>query len=103
MFNLQSGSYRQSFPARDQRANIKSETKLHPSLQSNNTKHTKAVTGLAIDGLNQVVVSCGLDGKIKVSNRRTCIFVAVLTWNLEKHSFGTSLLESSLMNSIGIL
>lgn len=82
MFNLQSGSYRQSFPTRDQRANIKSETKLHPNLQSNNTKHTKAVTGLAIDGLNQVVVSCGLDGKIKVSNRRTCIFVAVLTWNL---------------------
>lgn len=31
------------------------------------SKHTKSVTGLMIDNLNRTVVSCGLDGKLKVS------------------------------------
>ncbi|KOC12193.1 snoRNA binding protein [Aspergillus flavus AF70] len=55
MFNMQSGLYRQSFPSRG----------LKKASKSNGAKHSKAVTGVAIDGLNQTVVSCGLDGKVK--------------------------------------
>lgn len=58
IYNLQSGQRRQRFP---------------PSPSSKNkfgkiavSGHTKAVTGLAIDNLNRNVVSCGLDGKLKV-------------------------------------
>ena len=58
IYNLQSGLRRQRFP---------------PSPSSKNkfgkvavSGHTKAVTGLAIDNLNRNVVSCGLDGKLKV-------------------------------------
>ena len=51
MFNMQSGLYRQSFPSRG---------------RGNGAKHSKAVTGVAIDGLNQTIISCGLDGKVKV-------------------------------------
>ncbi|KAB8253847.1 Utp21 specific WD40 associated putative domain-containing protein [Aspergillus pseudonomiae] len=50
MFNMQSGLYRQSFPSRG---------------RGNGAKHSKAVTGVAIDGLNQTIISCGLDGKVK--------------------------------------
>lgn len=56
MFNMQSGLYRQSFPNRG----------LKKAFKGNGAKHSKAVTGVAIDGLNQVVISCGLDGKVKV-------------------------------------
>lgn len=56
IYNLQSGQRRQRFP---------------PSPSSKNkfgkvAGHIKAVTGLAIDNLNRNVVSCGLDGKLKV-------------------------------------
>lgn len=58
VYNLQSGQRRQRFP---------------PSSSKNNkfgkvsaSGHTKAITGLAIDNLNRNVVSCGLDGKLKV-------------------------------------
>ncbi|KAE8411565.1 Utp21 specific WD40 associated putative domain-containing protein [Aspergillus pseudocaelatus] len=55
MFNMQSGLYRQSFPSRG----------LKKASKGNGAKHSKAVTGVAIDGLNQTVISCGLDGKVK--------------------------------------
>lgn len=59
MFNMQSGSHRQSFPPRGM--------KRKSNIDFNDTKHTKAVTGLWVDGLNQTITSCGLDGKVKVS------------------------------------
>ena len=57
MFNMQSGSRRQQFPPRksSKRGGLHGE------------KHTKGVSGLMIDALNQTVVSSGLDGKIKVA------------------------------------
>lgn len=64
MFNMQSGLHRQSFPARPQAGRgIKSNAQASIAAA---TKHTKAVTGLMIDSLNRTVVSCGLDGKVKV-------------------------------------
>lgn len=64
MFNMQSGLHRQSFPARPQAGRgIKSNVQASIAAA---TKHTKAVTGLMIDSLNRTVVSCGLDGKVKV-------------------------------------
>lgn len=57
MFNLQSGLRRQRFPP------PKGKNSANGAATSG---HTKAVTGIAIDGLNRNVVSCGLDGKLKV-------------------------------------
>lgn len=58
IYNLQSGQRRQRFPP-----SPSSKNKLGKVAVSG---HTKAVTGLAIDNLNRNVVSCGLDGKLKV-------------------------------------
>jgi U3 small nucleolar RNA-associated protein 21 len=64
MFNMQSGLHRQSFPARAPAGRTtKSNAQASVAAAS---KHTKAVTGLMIDSLNRTVVSCGLDGKVKV-------------------------------------
>lgn len=63
MFNMQSGQHRQSFPARLPAARSKVSALATASVSS---KHTKAVTGLMVDSLNRTVVSCGLDGKVKV-------------------------------------
>jgi U3 small nucleolar RNA-associated protein 21 len=62
LFNMQSGQYRQSFPPRALKPR---GVKVNP--RASNAKHTKAVTGLMIDSLNRTVVSCSLDGKVKVS------------------------------------
>ena len=79
MFNLQSGIHRQRFPskltpgqarklkmmqANGERAITGMEEK-RPRFGLGEGKHTKAVTGLIVDGLNRTVTSCGLDGKIK--------------------------------------
>lgn len=79
MFNLQSGIHRQRFPskltpgqarklkimqANGERANTVVEGKL-PKFGLGEGKHTKAVTGIIVDGLNRTVISCGLDGMIK--------------------------------------
>ena len=56
MFNLQSGQHRQSFPSK--------APKYRGAMED--TKHNKAVTGLAVDSLNRTVVSSGMDGKVKV-------------------------------------
>lgn len=63
MFNMQSGQHRQSFPARLPAPRSKLNALASASDAS---KHTKAVTGLMVDNLNRTVVSCGLDGKVKV-------------------------------------
>lgn len=63
MFNLQSGQHRQSFPSRGPKSRA-----MKMQSNSESTKHTKSVTGLMIDNLNRTVISCGLDGKVKVSS-----------------------------------
>lgn len=68
MFNLQSGLHRQSFPSRlpVSRASKSRNMAAAASSHAQNTRHSKAVTGLMIDNLNRTVISCGLDGKVKV-------------------------------------
>ena len=77
MFNLQSGQRRQRFPAKvtpKQAGHLKagmvnSETgskALEPTFRLGQGKHTNAVSGLMVDGINRTVISCGLDGKMKV-------------------------------------
>lgn len=67
VFNMQSGLHRQSFPSKLSKSrNLKS--KISTASREGEWKHTKEVTGLMINALNQTVVSCGLDGKVKVSH-----------------------------------
>jgi U3 small nucleolar RNA-associated protein 21 len=76
MFNLQSGLHRQRFPptnsSKSKGVMLYSESD-HLAAENGilgqhirRDRHTKAVTGLAVDGLNRSIVSCGLDGKLKV-------------------------------------
>lgn len=71
MFNLQSGAHRQRFPVRDSRGNGKDRRTSSYKRSDSSSKHSKAVTGLVIDSLNRNVVSCGLDGKVKVCRNMT--------------------------------
>lgn len=78
MFNLQSGIHRQRFPGPLKSSKNKgtqmqtgAATSVHSQAPNGiqiatKEKHAKAVTGLAVDSLNRTLVSCGLDGKVKV-------------------------------------
>lgn len=81
MYNLQSGQHRRRFPSRltpSEARKLKLE-KLQKgdAIDSDDSgikkfnkgegRHKGAITGLTVDGLNQVVVSCSDDGKVKVS------------------------------------
>jgi U3 small nucleolar RNA-associated protein 21 len=78
MFNLQSGQLRQRFPARltpGQAKKLKLEKPTDDIMDLSRNlkkfglgegKHTKAISGLMVDGLNKSLISCGLDGKLKV-------------------------------------
>lgn len=78
MFNMQSGSHRLSFPSRGM--NVKGNRgSSHSVALGNSARHAKAVTGLWIDGLNQTVISCSLDGKVKVSYRANDISMNALS------------------------
>lgn len=90
LFNLQSGLHRQSFPSRlDKSRGARARNSAASTISPGDARHTKAVTGLMIDNLNRTVVSCSLDGKVKVS------FPFELVWhNLAylfafRSSFGT--------------
>ena len=79
MFNVQSGIHRQNFPspltpAQARKLKIMQANESQEPVSSGNSsykysqgegKHTKAVTGIMVDGLNRTVISCSLDGKIK--------------------------------------
>lgn len=73
MYNLQSGLHQRSFPslsgAHGGRANPRNTS---GSGRIDRGGHTRAVTGLMVDGLNRAVISCGLDGKVKVSSSVFC-------------------------------
>lgn len=70
MFNLQSGLHQQSFPSSSGALGTKTNPRATGSSASRIDRggHTRAVTGLMVDGLNRAVISCGLDGKVKVSS-----------------------------------
>ncbi|KAJ9649515.1 rRNA-processing protein utp21 [Coniosporium tulheliwenetii] len=87
MFNLQSGIHRQRFPARltpKQAQKLKIQ-RAEESLDDEEVlkrpgKHTKAVTGIAVDGLNRTVVSCGEDGKVKFWEFATGLLLHEIDW-----------------------
>lgn len=80
MFNLQSGIHRQRYPSRLTPAQAR-QLKLHQLKQADAVqqlqarsnfsfppgtgKHTKAVTGIVVDSMNKLVVTCSLDGTVK--------------------------------------
>lgn len=78
MFNLQSGIRRQRFPnpvTPAQARRIEAQKAQNPDVDASKGlkslgkgvgKHTSAVTGIEVDNLNRTVVSCSLDGKVKV-------------------------------------
>ncbi|EPS38443.1 hypothetical protein H072_7811 [Dactylellina haptotyla CBS 200.50] len=63
MYNLQSGLHRSRFPAKATRAQIAARKNGEGSRAG--WKHAGAVTGLAVDSVNKVMISCGLDGFVK--------------------------------------
>lgn len=107
MFNLQSGRLHQSFPTLPLRSQIQASSKGHGkapfAVDNSETKHTKAVTGLMVDGLNQTVISCGLDGKVKVSiaGNPSPWFVNMFLISCD-YSSGSLCQDAWLVNLIGI-
>lgn len=96
MFNLQSGMHRQRFPSRLTPAQAR-QLKMHqlrqadPVIQfqsrSSKTKfsagtgkHTRAVTGIVVDSMNKLVISCSLDGTIKFWEFLTGNLVSQIDW-----------------------
>ncbi|KAI0106288.1 WD domain-containing protein [Nemania sp. FL0031] len=80
MFNLQSGLHRQRFPSKltpaqarqvkmQQARQADTVTQLHARISSRflpgTGKHVKAVTGIVVDSMNHLVISCSLDGRVK--------------------------------------
>ncbi|KAF3916307.1 hypothetical protein ABW21_db0203543 [Orbilia brochopaga] len=62
-YNLQSGIHRARFPARATKAQIAARKNGQGSRAG--WKHAGPVMGLAVDSVNKVMVSCGLDGFVK--------------------------------------
>lgn len=92
MYNLQSGLHRQPFPARLNKAQAQKARQN----QVNNCnhvdgaaegwsrgqgKHTKAVTGLHVDSMNRIVISSGLDGKLKFWDFNTGSLLHEISWH----------------------
>ena len=95
VFNMQSGIRRQRFPqpltpAQARKVKMKHLSSAKESDELENPvrkyglgegRHTKDVTGLAVDGLNRTVVSCSLDGKIKFWDFITGILQHEIDWH----------------------
>ncbi|KAI0553337.1 WD domain-containing protein [Xylaria curta] len=80
MFNLQSGLHRQRFPSKLTPAQAR-QVKMQQARQADTVmqlqarassrflpgtgRHTKAVTGIVVDSMNHLVISCSLDGRVK--------------------------------------
>lgn len=94
IYNLQSGIQRQKLPAsltpaQARKLKISQSNGMKPPLDgAEGTRrynlgegmHTKAVTGLMVDGLNTTVISCGLDGKIKFWDFQTGCLQEEIDW-----------------------
>jgi U3 small nucleolar RNA-associated protein 21 len=83
MYNLQSGLKRRQFPEPLTAAQAKIVKKGEAVGKLNmigRGKHTKAVTGIVTDALNRVIISCGLDGKIKFWEFTTGILIHEFNW-----------------------
>lgn len=95
MYNLQSGQYRQRFPSKltpAQARQLKTQQLRQADdvvqLQAANGskfpagtgRHTKAITGIVVDSMNKMIVSCSLDGKIKFWDFLTGNLLEQLDW-----------------------
>ena len=94
MYNLQSGVHRQRFPSKltpaqarqlrmqqlrqtDDVVHFQTETGKFPP---GTGRHTKAVTGLVVDSMNKMVISCSLDGRIKFWDFLTGNLLEQIDW-----------------------
>lgn len=93
MYNLQSGIRRQRFPpalTKKQAIELKAQKAeqvlgVIPEVKKwarGEGKHSKAVTGLQVDSLNQTVISCGADGKVKFWDFTNGNLLHELDWSL---------------------
>ncbi|KAF8251672.1 Utp21-domain-containing protein [Wilcoxina mikolae CBS 423.85] len=83
MFNLQSGIQRRRFPdplTPAQAKQVKKGEAIGKLAMIGRGKHTKAVIGIVTDSLNRVVISSGLDGKIKFWEFTTGILIHEFNW-----------------------
>lgn len=93
-FNLQSGVQRQKFPSSLTPGQAR-KLKVSHAAGNNATaigldgtrkyalgegRHKRAVTGLMVDGLNKILVSCGLDGKIKFWDFQSGLLQNEIDW-----------------------
>jgi U3 small nucleolar RNA-associated protein 21 len=95
MFNLQSGLHRQRFPSKLTPAQAR-QVKMRQARQADTVlqlqarsssgflpgtgKHTKAVTGIVVDSMNHVVISCSLDGRVKFWDFLTGNLLHEINW-----------------------
>ncbi|GAW24733.1 hypothetical protein ANO14919_143250 [Xylariales sp. No.14919] len=95
MFNLQSGLHRQRFPSKLTPAQAR-QVKMQQARQADTVmqlqartsskflagtgKHVKAVTGIVVDSMNHLVISCSLDGRIKFWEFLTGKLVHEINW-----------------------
>jgi U3 small nucleolar RNA-associated protein 21 len=111
MYNLQSGHHHQRFPTR--LTPIEARRLKLQQLQSENEiiggmlgetakfskgqgRHKGAVTGLAVDGLNRVVISCGDDGKVKVSAIPSTLTIRRPLTHQQFWDFATGILQHEI-------
>ena len=89
MYNLQSGIQRQKFPSSLNAAQVRKMQLLQQIEDQTRTarygpgqgKHLKPVSGLMVDSLNQTVISCGLDGKLKFWQFTTGLHLDEIDWS----------------------
>ena len=109
MFNLQSGLHRQRYPTRLTKAQAQrlDQEKAKQAIVNGEVtehfarglgKHTGAVMGVEVDSLNQNVLSCGLDGKLKFWEFATGRLLHELDWS--EH---TTLLSFRLYRPSGLV
>ncbi|KAI1435643.1 WD domain-containing protein [Xylaria sp. CBS 124048] len=95
MFNLQSGLHRQRFPskltpaqarqvrmqqARQADTVVQLEARTSSRFLPGTGKHTKAITGIVVDSMNHVVISCSLDGRVKFWDFLTGNLMHEINW-----------------------
>ncbi|KAF2019608.1 WD-repeat protein-like protein [Aaosphaeria arxii CBS 175.79] len=95
MYNLQSGQHRRKYPApltqneakrlRIQQLNAEeagtgSEFSSQAKFTKGQGKHKGAITGIATDSLNRVIISCGEDGKLKFWDFGTGLLLHEIDW-----------------------
>ncbi|KAF2865895.1 Utp21 specific WD40 associated putative domain-containing protein [Massariosphaeria phaeospora] len=95
MYNLQSGQHRRRFPARLTPSEAKrlklqqlqaedmildQDTQSPTKYSKGQGKHKGAVTGIAVDSLNRMVISCGDDGKVKFWEFGTGLLLHEIDW-----------------------